>query len=269
MQIREELAQWLKIGQQLRFPGRNVFGPDDVVGFVHAHPLQLLVHTVHRLEQLRLPKLDLGNTRGLQDASSGILGGVHLHEPRVDRGVDNNPRTSTDLAVRWDVDNDWLLKLCQLVHNERTEFQYLLKHILAAAGESPPVGEQEERKALALVEILDGLCSLVRRVREPHLPRLGRLLRLRLEVGRVSQDGLVTRAVLGDDDANGHPSQPPPADHNGFGPISESLHERALIQKARDPLALLVGSAEQIARVVRGAGGGIHLHRPIHRVDHR
>ena len=48
---------------------------------------------------------------------------------------------------------------------------YLFVHVLHAAGESPPVCENEERKVLA-VEVEDGLSGLVGGIRIPNLNKL-------------------------------------------------------------------------------------------------
>ena len=196
----------------------------------------------------------------------GVGVGVHLHASRVDRRVDNNPRATADLAVWGDVDNDGLVVLGELVDDEGAELEHLLEHILAAAREAAPVCEDDKGEALARVEVLDGLGCLVGRVGEPHLAGLHLLLRLRLEVGGVGEDGLVDQPVLSDDYTDGHAAEAPTADNDRLRPVPEGLDERARIEEAGRPLAVAL---EQLARVEWRSRGRVVRDGSLDRVDDR
>ena len=66
--------------------------------------------------------------------------------------------------------------LCIALHRSSPIALSLSFLTLHAAGEAPPVGEDDERQLLP-VEQLDALSRLVGGVREPHLARLGDFLR--------------------------------------------------------------------------------------------
>mmetsp|Transcript_5307 Transcript_5307/g.17675 ORF Transcript_5307/g.17675 Transcript_5307/m.17675 type:complete len:1245 (-) Transcript_5307:1871-5605(-) len=256
VEVGDELAERLVVGQQLRLALLNVLGADNAGGLVHGHPVQLLVDAGHGLEHVGLAELDLGDAGRLEHAAPRRLGGVHFHEGGVDLGVDDHPCAAADLAKGRDVDGDWLAELRELVDDEGAELEHLLEHVLAAAREAAPVGQDEQRQPLAGVEVLDGLRGLVGRVGEPDLPGLHLHLRLGLEVGGIGQDGLLDQPVLGDDAADRHAAQPPAADHHRLGPVCQRLHEGAVVEQAVPESAVLHPAGQQRPGVVRDAPDG-------------
>ena len=99
-----------------------------------------------------------------------------------------------------------------------------------------------------------------------HLPRLHGLGRLALEVGRVSKDGALDRAVLSDNHADGHASETAAASDNRLGPPRESLDKGALVEQTAEPLAV---ADEQLARVEGRARGRVVTNLALDGVDDR
>mmetsp|Transcript_32537 Transcript_32537/g.76881 ORF Transcript_32537/g.76881 Transcript_32537/m.76881 type:complete len:779 (-) Transcript_32537:4324-6660(-) len=257
VQVAEELADGLVRGEQLRLAVGDVILAHDARGLVLAHPLQLLVVAHHRLDQVGLAELDLRDARRLEHAAARVLGGEHVHVRRVDLGVDDDPRAAADLAVRRDVDYDRLAELRELVDDERAELEHLLVHVLAPAREAAPVGEDEQRQALALVEVLDGLRRLVGAVGVPDLPRLREHALARGGVGRVGGDTLLDEARLDGDDAHRHAAELAAPHDDRLAPVGEVLREGALVEEAALPDAAVGGvgrAREHVPRVVGRLG---------------
>lgn len=114
------------------------------------------IYSSHGLDQILPSKLDLdcpfrlqhttsGNRKDLSEERQGIkknknlppflqsspavLVGVHLHVPGVDGGIYNDPGASSQLSLRGDINQYWLLVLSQPIHNVGPEFQHLVVHI--------------------------------------------------------------------------------------------------------------------------------------------
>jgi hypothetical protein len=54
---------------------------------------------------------------------------VHLHVPRVDGGVDHNPRTTPKLSLGRDVNHYRLGTFPQAIHNVSAKLEHLVIHI--------------------------------------------------------------------------------------------------------------------------------------------
>jgi hypothetical protein len=172
-----ELVGDLKVkGEKLILPGLDLSldchdGGGVVISMSHLvlELNQLGIEAVHGLDLLLLPELDLADTGGLEDTTAGLLVSVHLHHLLIDGGVDNNPGATTELTVGWEVDENRVLVGAESIDNHGAELEHLLVHVTGAARETTPVGEDDEGKVLATVEILNGSSSLVSRVGEPNL----------------------------------------------------------------------------------------------------
>ena len=58
--------------EELGLARDDVLRPDHAGGVVHRHPLELPVHPVHHLDDLRLAELDLGDAGRLEDAAAAF-----------------------------------------------------------------------------------------------------------------------------------------------------------------------------------------------------
>mmetsp|Transcript_14907 Transcript_14907/g.36607 ORF Transcript_14907/g.36607 Transcript_14907/m.36607 type:complete len:623 (+) Transcript_14907:577-2445(+) len=195
---------------------------------------------LHGFDQVLAAELDVYHPLRLQHSPFAHVGGVELHLLRVDAGVDDHPGPPAQLTPVRDVHEDGLRVLTQRVHDVRAVLKDLSVHVAQAAGEPAPVGEDDERQALA-VHVPDGLRGLEGRVREPHLARLHLLGDLRpLERG-VRRDRLLGRARLHRHRADGQPSQARAASDHAAPPVRHHLHERPAVEEV----------VQQVARVVR------------------
>mmetsp|Transcript_11419 Transcript_11419/g.33839 ORF Transcript_11419/g.33839 Transcript_11419/m.33839 type:complete len:226 (-) Transcript_11419:3512-4189(-) len=225
MEVGEHLAEGRVGGHELCLVLVDVLLGNDARGGVHLHPLELGVEAVHGLDELRAAELDLGDARGLEDAAARRGVRVHLHDPRVDHGVDDHPGAAAHLGAGRDVDEDGLLVGGQVLHDVGAELEHLLEHVLATAREAAPVGQDDEGQALAVVEVVDGLGRLVGGVREPHLPGLRHFLLARFHVGGIREDCLHHEAVLRGDDAHWDAAEASSPDDHRARPVGEGLGE--------------------------------------------
>mmetsp|Transcript_11074 Transcript_11074/g.29182 ORF Transcript_11074/g.29182 Transcript_11074/m.29182 type:complete len:894 (+) Transcript_11074:93-2774(+) len=214
---------------------------------------ELRVQHVHPLEQVLVPEFDLTDSRGLENASAALYIRIHLHHLFVDRGVNHDPRTSSKLTVRRQVHKHGLLVLAQGIDNHRSVFQDFAKHVTSATREAPPVGKDNQREIL-LVEVVDGLGGLVRRVREPNLASL-RLHNLRrVRVRRVRGNNSVDISGLDGDNTHGDSTKLGATRHNALTPLGQNLNKRALVKEAELKVRALVDTREHVARIVRRLG---------------
>ena len=230
---------------------------------------QLRVEAVHGLQQVGLAEFDVADARRLEDATAGILVDVHLHHLGVDRRVDDDPRTSAQLAVGRDVHEDRVLVRAQVVHDLRAELEHLAEHVARAARKATPVGEEHHGQVLGGVEVGERLRGLVGRVGEPDLARLREVGLAGRRVGGVGGDDGLGQASLNGDDAHRDAAQPGASDDDGLAPAGEVLGERALIEEAGLEGAVGAGGTrEHHARIVWCVRGGPH-NVAVDRVDAR
>mmetsp|Transcript_35223 Transcript_35223/g.51684 ORF Transcript_35223/g.51684 Transcript_35223/m.51684 type:complete len:266 (-) Transcript_35223:5346-6143(-) len=227
---------------------------------------QLIIQPMHCLELVGLAEFDLADSGGLEDSTAGLLVRVHLHHVLVDGRVDHNPRATTQLTARGNVDVDWVLVGAEGINNLGTEFEHLLVHVAGAARETTPVGENDERQVLAAVEILDCLSCLERRVRKPHLASL-RLNDLPgLGVGRIGGDAAVHQPSFNCDHTHGLTTETSTSHHHRLAPASKVLLEGALVKEARLPLAIgTLHTCQHVAGIV-GRLGGREINITLHRI---
>jgi hypothetical protein len=109
--------------------------------------------------------------------------------------TNDDPAAATKLCKGRQVDNDGLFVLRERVHNVGAELDHLVEHVLHAAGEAAPVGQDDEGEALA-AEVVDGLGRLKGGVGEPDLARLAHRARLAFRIGRVRGQGHFHRSLL-------------------------------------------------------------------------
>ncbi|KAF1793903.1 hypothetical protein GQ600_16748 [Phytophthora cactorum] len=233
--------------------------------------LELVVQTVHGLQELLLAVLDLNQTGRLQHTTTALRVGVHLHDALVDGRVHHGPGATTQLSERRDVHEHRLLIVDETVHNGSTELEHLVEHVALATGESAPVSQDEQRQVLAL-EVLDGRSRLVRRVREPHLTSLLHQVLLRRRARRVSRDDLLGRTHLRDDHTARDSTETAASNDHALGPAVKRLAERVLVHETGDPLArrLVDLTSKQCTRVVlRALVLGAEVHRTLDLVHAR
>jgi len=165
--------------------------------------------------------LDLNGALWLEDATTAIYVGVHLHHVWVDGRVEDDPGTTTKLSVGRDVNKEGLLEVAEGVHDVRAILQNLVKHVALASRESPPVGKNDQRELFSLVEVVDGLRRLEGRVWEPHLTSLLVDLLLRVSVGRVGGNNLLHGSRLNGNHSHRDASEASPPSHNCLGPSDQ------------------------------------------------
>mmetsp|Transcript_62888 Transcript_62888/g.149889 ORF Transcript_62888/g.149889 Transcript_62888/m.149889 type:complete len:398 (-) Transcript_62888:1920-3113(-) len=261
MQVRVVLRDPLVEGEEQRLTRLQLVGERPPVligggGHLDVDGGDFGVEARHRLQQLVVPVLDLHDPGRLEDAAAGSGVRVHLHLLRVDRRVDHHPRPAAKFPVRGDVHEDWLLVVHERLDDHRSEFEDRLVHVALPPREAAPVRHDHQREPLH-VEIPDCGCRLVRRVREPHLPRLRHLLLLRVRVRWVRRMRERRRALLWDDDAHRDASEARAPADCCHAPAREGLAEGALVEEPPAPLANRVLRArEQEAGVVDLLGVG-------------
>ncbi|ROV86895.1 hypothetical protein VMCG_10866 [Cytospora schulzeri] len=209
------------------------------------------VVTCHGRELLVLAVLDTNNSLGIQDTTARLHISVHLHDRRVDGGIDDDPGSSTEFAVWRNVDKDRLLILDEGVDNERTILENLVVHIALTARESLPVGKDHERQLLTVVEVVDGLSSLERRVGVPHTTGLLADLLNGVRVGRVGRRDVLDRSGLDSDDTHGDTTKASTTNNNGTSPATKGLNERVLIEETGQELVAVLLTADHPSGVVR------------------
>ena len=96
----------------------------------------------------------------LEHATTRAAVGVHLHLVGVDGGVEHDPGAATQLGAGRQVDEEGLLVVVDGIDNVRAVLEDLLKHVALATGEATPVGQNHQRKLLAMIEVVDRLCRL-------------------------------------------------------------------------------------------------------------
>eukprot|EP00965_Chrysotila_dentata_P090373 2982074-Pleurochrysis_carterae.AAC.1 len=131
---------------------------------------------------------------------------------------DYGGRTAAQLSVGRDVGEDGVLVRAQVVDNVRAELENLAKHVARAAREAAPVGKDDERQVLGVVEVGNRLRRLESRVGVPDLPRLCEHRLARVGVGGVGGDALLHEARLHSDDAHGHAAELGAADDDRLAP---------------------------------------------------
>mmetsp|Transcript_36871 Transcript_36871/g.79967 ORF Transcript_36871/g.79967 Transcript_36871/m.79967 type:complete len:579 (+) Transcript_36871:554-2290(+) len=214
--------------------------------------LQDMVAPVHELDDLLvLLEHNFGSARRLQDASSSVLVCEHLDHLLVDLRIQHDPSTTSELSIGWDVDCDGVLVLDQGIHDHGSVLQDLSEHITGATREASPVGKDDQRQALSVVEIPDGLSRLVSRVRVPDLASLHLDDISRGGFLRVGWDVLFAAPRLHRDDANWKASATTTADHDRLAPASHVLVERSFVAPARHPLPIDHDTTQHVARIVR------------------
>mmetsp|Transcript_14117 Transcript_14117/g.35639 ORF Transcript_14117/g.35639 Transcript_14117/m.35639 type:complete len:505 (-) Transcript_14117:4504-6018(-) len=212
--------------------------------------LQLLVCPVHHFENRLLLEYDLSCCCRLQDSASCLLIRVHFHLVWIDLRVNHNPSSATQLPMRRDVDENWMLVLHQSIDNHSTVLEHLREHVASAARETPPVGENDQRQVFTAVEILDGLRSLESRVRKPDLTGLGLDNVLRLGVRGIRWDVTFYRPCLHCDDTDGDTPEAPTSHHNRLAPSAHVLVEASLVAETAQILTVGFDSSQHMARVI-------------------
>mmetsp|Transcript_13887 Transcript_13887/g.33109 ORF Transcript_13887/g.33109 Transcript_13887/m.33109 type:complete len:578 (-) Transcript_13887:4136-5869(-) len=212
--------------------------------------LELRIDSVHDLELVGKAELDLRDTGRLEDTTTRIRVGKHRHLFLVDGGVDNDPRTSTKLAMGGQVDVDGVLVLAKGINDLGTELENLAGHITATAGESTPVGKDHDGKTL-LVEVLDGLGRLEGGIGEENLTSLGEDGLTRVGISRIGGDDLLNKTSLNSDGAHWNTTQAATADDDALAPASEVLLEGIGIKEASG----ILSARKHETRIVRSRSG--------------
>ena len=221
---------------------------------------------MHRRLLVLVPELHLADAGRLEDPAAALHVRVHLHARLVDGGVHHHPRAAAQLAVGGDVHEDGVAVDAQLVHDHRAELENLAVHVARAAREPAPVGEDDQRQVLRVVEVANRRRRLVRAVREPHLPGLRQHRLARLGVGGVRGDALLHQTRLHGDHTHGHAPQTRAPAHHGLAPVRERLRPRAFIEEPGGPLAVrAVDAGDHVPRVVRRLSG-LELNLARHRI---
>mmetsp|Transcript_92510 Transcript_92510/g.211814 ORF Transcript_92510/g.211814 Transcript_92510/m.211814 type:complete len:300 (-) Transcript_92510:5046-5945(-) len=213
--------------------------------------LQLLIRPMHHFKNGFLFENDLSGCRGLQDSTPCFFIRIHFHLVWVNLRVNHNPSSSTQLAMRGDVDENRMLIFNQSINDHGTIFQHLSEHVAGATGESAPVGKDDQRQIFTTVEITDSLRSLEGRVGKPDLTRLGFLDVLGLRVGRVSWDMALHRPCLNRDHADGNATEAPATHNYRLPPPTHVLVKASLIAETTQILTICPNSSEHVPRIVR------------------
>mmetsp|Transcript_67773 Transcript_67773/g.78737 ORF Transcript_67773/g.78737 Transcript_67773/m.78737 type:complete len:236 (-) Transcript_67773:76-783(-) len=166
----------------------------------------------------------------------------------VDNRVHNHPRPASQLPKRGDVDEDRGVVHTQVIHDAGSKLQHLVIHVSHASREPTPIGQNEARESF-LVEVVQCVGGLPRRVWEPHLASLRNERRRRRWVGRVSRIKFLCNARFDENYTTRSSSQRRSAHYDRLGPPAERLHPRSLIEhtgRLRGGIA-----AHQESRIVR------------------
>lgn len=130
-----------------------------------------------------------------------VIETVHL-KPQKNQHVrtHDGPGAAAQLGVGVNVDEHRLRVVHERVDDHRAELEHLLVHLAHAAREAAPIGENEQREALAL-KVLHRLRCLVRARRVPHLTGQLHALRLGARARRIGSHVHLRCACLGCDHA--------------------------------------------------------------------
>jgi hypothetical protein len=94
--LRVERVEDLLARSEFGLGSSSVGSREGSVGALDLESVVGGVEAVHHGEKLVLAKLDLDDTFRFEDTSTGSFVGVHLHHTvGVDRGIENDPSTST------------------------------------------------------------------------------------------------------------------------------------------------------------------------------
>mmetsp|Transcript_33963 Transcript_33963/g.74703 ORF Transcript_33963/g.74703 Transcript_33963/m.74703 type:complete len:752 (+) Transcript_33963:106-2361(+) len=212
--------------------------------------LKLRVEPMHDLELIRLTELDLGDTGGFEDTTARVRVGVHRHLLLINGGVDNDPRSSAELAMGWEVNVYGMLVLTKSINDLGTELEDFASHITATTRESTPVGKDHDRKTL-LVEVTNSLSSLEGGIREEDLTGLGKDGLARVGIGRVSRDDLLNESGLDGDSSHGNTSKTAAADNDTLTPPGEVFLEGSSIEETGG----ILGTGHHKARIIGSRSG--------------
>ena len=197
-------------------------------------------------------ELDFHEAGRLEHAATRTVavGGHFDHAASIHLCVEDDPRAATQLAGRRDVHKHRLVVLGEAIDDLAALLEDLVVHVLLAAAEATPVGEHEEREALA-VKVDDCLCRLVRRVRVPDLTGFKDALLVRVRIRGVRGDHALECAGFDGNDAERNAAEPRAADDDGRRPAGEGFLERAAVKEAGLERAVDDGALDQRAWVVR------------------
>ena len=169
---------------------------------------------------------------------------------RVDGGVDNDPGSTAELAVGWDVDEDGLLELDEGIDNVRAVLEDLVVHVALTARETTPVGEDHKRQLLAIVEVLNGLSSLEGRVGVPDTTGFRSDLLNGVGVGRIGRSDVLNRASLDTDDTNRDATKASTTNNDSLGPTAQTLLKRAAVEETRLEAVRIFLSSDEVPDIV-------------------
>mmetsp|Transcript_23249 Transcript_23249/g.49496 ORF Transcript_23249/g.49496 Transcript_23249/m.49496 type:complete len:332 (-) Transcript_23249:2231-3226(-) len=118
------------------------------------------------------------------------------------------------------------------VDNHCSKFQDFSCHITTSSTESAPVGEDHDGKTL-LLEVVDSLSSLVRRIRVQNLSSLRKNCFARVGVGRVGGDDLLNLTSLNGDSTERNSSETSTSYNNTLTPSSQVFLETSLVKETQ------------------------------------
>mmetsp|Transcript_78729 Transcript_78729/g.160090 ORF Transcript_78729/g.160090 Transcript_78729/m.160090 type:complete len:387 (-) Transcript_78729:840-2000(-) len=228
------------------------------------HGLQFLIDAVHGLHLLGGSVLHLDNAWRLQNTTSCVHIGVHLHLLRVDGWINDHPCSATQFAVLGDVDENWVFVLDKGIHNHGAKFQDLIVHVTGATRKASPIGENDDGQVLSTIEVLQGLCRFKGAVREPNLATHALFHLATLRVGRIRGDQAIHAAGLNSNDTHGNASQTCTASDHRAAPALQVLDPGSSIEETTHAVALVVNDTPQeIARIIwQQAGLKVHITIP-------
>ncbi|RUS26109.1 hypothetical protein BC938DRAFT_471233 [Jimgerdemannia flammicorona] len=199
------IVQVRKLERDLRVHGKEVLLARRKLYLDVLLLLRGLTGVVQQLLEIALclAELDLDDTLGFEDTGPSLDISVHLHHVAVDGRVHHDPRATTQLTVGNDIHENGLLVVGQRVDDVRTVLENFVEHVALTTGEATPVGEDDQRQLLALVEVVDGLSSLEGRIGVPHLTGFHQHLLMRVGVGGIGRDNVLDGPGLDSNAAHG------------------------------------------------------------------